>query len=125
MLLLPAAYLGYHLALIGGMVVHALAESFCPPEAVVSGLCSAAYFRQVEKVLSIVFPGIAAVLVVLLPSVIAPTRKTAVAAAFLLLGGSVAVYLAAALHEWVALVFALICGGVTALAVLVHQKKAP
>lgn len=120
---IPAAYLGYYLAMIGGMAALALAESFCPPEMVVSGMCTAEYMRRTEKILFLLFPGIAAVLVVLLPVLVAPTRKIAVACVFLAAGSVIAMILGVSLGEWVVLGFSLLCGSATAWAVYAHQKR--
>lgn len=121
---IPAAYLGYYLAMVSGMVALALAESFCPPEALVSGMCTAEYMRQTEKILFVLFPGFAAVLVVLLPTLVAPSRKVAVAFVFFTLGSVAATILGVSLEEWVVLGFSLLCGAVTAWAVYVKQKRA-
>ena len=120
---IPAAYLGYYLALIGGMAALALAESFCPPEMLVSGMCTAEYMRSAEKVLFLLFPGIAAVLVVLLPALVAPARKFAVACVFLAVGSVIATVMGVSLGEWMVLGFALLCGIVTAWAVYAHQNR--
>ncbi len=120
---IPAAYLGYYLALVGGMAALALAESFCPAEALVSGMCTAAYMRWTEKILFVLFPGIAAILAVLLPTLIAPSKKVAVAFVFFALGSVAATILGVSLEEWVVLGFALFCGAVTAWAVHAYQRR--
>jgi hypothetical protein len=112
-------------ALISGMVLLALAESFCPPEAVVSGMCTAGYVKPLEKTLFVVFPGFAAVLFVLLPVVVAPSKKLAVALVFLVIGSAIAIFLGVSLQEWATLGFTLLCGGATAGAVYLHLGKKP
>ena len=116
-LVLPVAYLGYYAALISGMAFLALAEYFCPPEAVISGMCVAGYMKFIERILFVVFPGIAAVLVVLLPVLVAPSRKVEVAFACLAIGSVIAIIMGTLLQEWVTLGFTLLCGTVTAGAV--------
>lgn len=120
---IPASYLGYYIALIGGMLVYMVAESFCPPDAITYGICTSNYMRKIEKIIFVVFPCIAAILVVLLPTLAAATKKAAVALTFFVGGSSVAIYLGASLHEWVALSAALACGGVTMLSVFAHQNR--
>ena len=120
---IPAAYLGYYLAMIGGIAALALAESFCPPDMLVSGMCTAEYMRWTEKILFLLFPGIAAVLVVLLPALVAPTRKVAVACVFLAVGSVIAMLLGVSLEEWAVLGFALFCGILTAWAVYARQNR--
>ncbi len=119
--MIPVAYLGYYLAMISGMAALAIAEAFCPPDLVISGMCTAAYMRGIEKLLFVLFPGLAAVLVVLLPSLVAPSRKLAVALSFFAVGSVAAIFLGVALEEWVILGFALACGGVTTWAVYAYR----
>ena len=121
--MIPVAYFGYYAALISGMAFLALAESFCPPDAIVSGTCVADYMKPVEKTLFVVFPGIAAALVVLLPALVAPSRKVEVAFAFLVVGSVIAIALGASLQEWATLGFTLLCGIATAGAVYMRQGK--
>lgn len=121
--LIPASYLGYYIALIGGMAVHAFAESFCPPEAVISGMCTANYIRPIETFLFLVFPGIAAILMVLLPTLAAPSKKVAVAVIFFILGATAAIYMGTSLREWKILAFALVCGAATVWFIYVNQNK--
>jgi hypothetical protein len=122
-LVMPVAYLGYYIAMISGMAGLALAESFCPPDEVISGMCMAEFMRQIEKFLFVLFPGFAAVLVVLLPSLVAPSRKAAVAVTFFAAGSVIAIFLGVSLEEWVILAVTLACGGVTTWAVHQHQKR--
>lgn len=120
---IPASYLGYHIALIGGMAAHSFAESFCPPEAVISGMCTANYMRPIETFLFLLFPGIAAILVVLLPALAAPSKKITVPMIFFALGASAAIYMGTSLGEWIILFFALVCGAATVLFIYVNQNK--
>lgn len=122
-LVIPVAYLGYYLALISGMAFLALAEFFCPPDAVVSGMCVADYMEPIEKTSFVIFPGIAAVLVVLLPVLVAPCRKVDVAFAFLAAGSVIAIALGSSLKEWVTLGFTLLCGIATTGAVYVYLGR--
>ena len=122
-LLIPVALLGYYAALVSGMAVLALAESFCPPDAIVSGMCVADYMRSIERVSFVVFPGIAAALVVLLPALVAPSRKVAVAFAFLTIGSVIAIVLGTSLQEWATLGFTLWCGIAAAGAVSMRQGR--
>ena len=123
--MIPVAYLGYYAALISGMAFLALAESFCPPDAIVSGMCAADYMKPVERTLFVVFPGIAAALVVLLPALVAPSRKVEVAFAFLAIGSVIAIVLGTSLQEWPTLGFTLLCGIATTGAVYMYPGRKP
>lgn len=105
------------------MAVHAFAEAFCPPEAVISGMCTANYMKPIETFLFLVFPGIAAILVVLLPTLVAPSKKVTVAVIFFVLGASIAIYMGTSLREWTILAFALVCGAVTVWFIYVNQNR--
>jgi hypothetical protein len=109
--------------MIGGMVTIVLAESHCPPEAIISGMCTSEYMRYIEKVVFVLFPSIAAILVVLLPTLTAPSKKIAVAITFYVLGSSAAVYMGVSLKEWLVLACALTSGGLTLYSIYVYQTK--
>ncbi len=120
---IPASYLGYYLALVGGIAALVVAEIFCPAEAVVSEMCTADYMRPVENTLFIVFPGIAAILVVLLPTLMAPAKKVVVASLFFVVGSAAAIYMASALKEWVVLGVTLSSGVITLVSIFVYHNN--
>ena len=62
LLVIPAVYVAWHLAIVAGMLLLALAESFCPAEQVVSGMCIAPWFERAETVIFLFSAGLAAVL---------------------------------------------------------------
>jgi hypothetical protein len=49
LLLIPGAWLAWSVALVSGIAVHSALESLCPPERVISGMCTATWFRYAEK----------------------------------------------------------------------------
>lgn len=114
LLVVPAMLAGWYLALITGLLLHALAESFCPPMKVVSGVCTAAWFRSVEEILILLTAALAATLVVLLPTLACPGRKRAVAGITFVVGAVTAIAIGyGASSLWIPVATALFTGLLT------------
>ena len=82
--------------------------------------------RQVNitfHLIDLSFPSIAAILVVLLPTITAPSKKVAVAATFFAVGSTVAIYMGISLEEWVVFGFALTSGSITLYSIYAYQNK--
>ena len=90
---IPAAFAGWLLAFVAVAGVHRLLLVLCPVESIVSGTCEADWFRSAESILMFCFSALAAVLVVVLPTLIAPSRRRAVAVLALIGGAACAVWL--------------------------------
>lgn len=89
-LALLSAPFGFYLALYVGIFADGFAASFCPPERVVSGLCTTTWYRWAGDAVVILGAALAAVLVVLLPTLLAPTKRLEVAVTFYSLGAGAA-----------------------------------
>lgn len=98
--IIPAAISGWYLALILGMFLLALAERTCPAENRVSGICTAWWFGYIKQAIVYFGVAVAAFLVVIFPTLMAPSHRHLVARSFLLLGALVAGYLAWELSAW-------------------------
>ena len=107
---IPAGIAGYFSALFAGMFSYLAMESFCPNDKWVSEMCVADYMNVVDKITFTAFPAIAAILVVLLPSFVAPRHKFYTAAAAFVVGCATAVYMAFAIHAWTPLASSVIAG---------------
>ena len=115
--LLPAIYISWHLSLLIGLAILAIAESFCPRDQMVSGLCIAPWFLWVEDAIFAFGAALAATLIVITSALIAPGHKARTACAVFLAGCLVAAYFgwtADALKEFVT---AALTGFVTLLVV--------
>ena len=62
LLLIPGAWLAWSVALVCRIAVHSALESLCPPEQVISGMCTATWFRYAERITIWAGAGLAAAL---------------------------------------------------------------
>lgn len=106
-----SAIAGYFLAFLLAAISYEVAESFCPNSQFVSEHCIAPYMNIFEDVSVVVFPTVAALLVVWLPYIFAPKHKMVVAASCYVIGVGVAVYFAISTQLWVTLVSAILSAG--------------
>lgn len=112
-LVIPAGFAGYLFAMYLGMFSYIAMESLCPENEMVSEMCVASYMNVVEYVVFVVFPSLAAILVVTLPALVAPRYKTHVAGFAFLAGSSVAIYMGFSIQAWVPLICAIAAGFIT------------
>ncbi len=91
-----------------------LLDRLCPPEHVVSGMCTASWHRPAVDGLTIVCALLAAVGIVLVPARIAPSNRFTVAFVAYLCGAAFAVYVATSGSMWGPFIAAAI-GGSAAL----------
>ena len=113
LLVIPAALVGWYLALVVGLLLLSLVESFCPSEAMVSGHCYAAWFQWSEEALFVLTTALAAWLVVLLPTLTCPTRKRTVASIAYVIGAVTAIIFAVTGPIWIPAIAALLMGFLT------------
>lgn len=104
---IPAGLLGWYIAFLAGFALLSGATNLCPAESMISGLCIAPWFHYAEAVIFCASTALAAFLVVTLPALVAPRRRSAVAWMAYVAGLMVAVYFVvytAALLEFVSAV---------------------
>jgi hypothetical protein len=89
---LIAPGLGYLVALVGGAVLSQQLTRLCPPDLLVSGMCTAPWYPALELAAVSVGFGIGALLFVLLPTLAAPNNKRAVATSAFVVGTAVATW---------------------------------
>jgi hypothetical protein len=75
----PAGVAGWYIAFLVGLGILDGATRLCPAESMVSGACVAPWFPFISKVIFCVSTALAAILVVLLPALVAPGHRFAVA----------------------------------------------
>lgn len=115
LLTLPMAVVGWYIAIIVGMLLLSVAESFCPPEAMVSGACTASWFPTVSRLVFCLATGLAAALVVLLPTLVAPRGRRRVAWIAFGLGLFAALLMAGAVKAYAEFASAVFAGTLAAL----------
>ena len=110
---LPAAVAGWFLALIIGLIVHSGIESLCPRNQMDSGMCVAPWFPYASDAVSAFGAGLAAVLVISLAVLAAPTHRIVVTRTAFVGGLLVAIYMLWQTSAIVEFVAAVSCGLLT------------
>jgi hypothetical protein len=88
-----SAVLGWYIAFFIALAILNYAGNFCPPELVSSGTCMAKWYSKAENIIINIGAGLGAVLVVLLPTLIAPAYRSSVAAIAYVAGTLAALWL--------------------------------
>ena len=91
---LPASIAAWFAALFVGMHLHSVVGSFCPPELVVSGQCTAAWYPMADKIVVCVAVALSAAVVVVTAAFVAPSHRAGIARLALALGIAVAAVMA-------------------------------
>ena len=125
-LALASPVLGYLFSIIGSVFGASALRHLCPPELLVSGMCTARWYASAELAVIAAFVALGASLFVALPVVCAPSHKRWVA---LVAYAAVAIVVSvftwqAGLRFWPPYAAALASGGVTAAIAYAHQKNA-
>lgn len=105
----------WHLVLVAGIASVAVLDSLCPSDLVVSGMCTAQWYQPAFEALLAAFSAIAAFSMVVVPVLLAPGHRMAVAFGSFSIGAVVATYFALGGMLWVPFVCAAASG---ALAIL-------
>ena len=106
----------WHLVVILGMFADGLLHDCCPPDQVVSGLCMADWYDPAQDVLVIVFAGLSAVAVVLIPPLVTPSHRWKTALVAYGVGATFALVFAAnSADVWAPAASALIAGAASIL----------
>lgn len=99
--LVPMAVLSvWYTVLFLGMAGLSVVDAFCPPELVISGACTAAWHAPVVNALVLVCTAVAAVGIVIVPALVAPTHRLLVAGLAYGCGALFAVYAASGGTLW-------------------------
>jgi hypothetical protein len=115
-LLIPVACIAaWYVALVVGIVLLGVAESFCPSDQTVSGSCIAPWFPAVETGIFCFSTALSAVLVVTAAFFVAPAARVLVVWLTFGTGGVVALYMAAATSAWAMFASAMASGLVAVL----------
>ena len=108
--IVPAAVLSWIAGLVAGLGLLALAERLCPPEAMVSGMCTAPWYAGAEAAILCVSTALAAALMVGSAAWLAPSRKRFATAVVLALGSLYALASAWSTGAWAAGTTAVVAG---------------
>jgi hypothetical protein len=88
----PLAFLGYVVALLAVVLLTSLLSRLCPPDLLVSGLCTASWYSSVEVGAFALSTALGAALFVALPVLVAPSHRSRVAAVAFIAGAAYALW---------------------------------
>ena len=114
LLVLPAVCAAWAISVLSGYALLSYVESLCPPELLVSGMCTAEWFPGAEKAVFCFSTALAATLVVLATVIVAPLHKGRAAWIAFAGGAMAAIPMGIAAQAWLELLSALMAGALTA-----------
>jgi hypothetical protein len=110
-----AAFAAWFAAMLIGIIALRLAESLCPENQMVSGICTAPWWRPLEAGVFCFTSGLSAVLVVMAAFFVAPAARVFVAWLAFGVGSIVALWMAAEGAAWAECASAIAAGLPTSL----------
>ena len=113
LLVIPAAIVGFYLALAIGVLLLSLSETVCSADAMQSGHCYAPWFGWAEEAIVIGTSGLTAWLVVLLPSLTCPHYKRTTATLAYGIGAAMTIMIGITGPLWIPAGAALLAGLLT------------
>lgn len=90
----------WYAVLVLGIVGSVVIDSFCPPELVVSGACTATWHSPAVETLMLLCTAIVSAAVVVIPALVAPARRFEVAVLAYGCGAAFALYAASLGYLW-------------------------
>jgi MFS family permease len=114
LLVLPAVWVAWTAAIWIGLVLHGLVDRWCPPELVVSGMCTASWYPMASKAVVGLGAAIAAALIVTLGTFVAPPPRDQASRRIFIAGSVVALALGTFLGTWLEGVCAIVVGAIVA-----------
>jgi hypothetical protein len=112
-MVIPAAIIGWWLAIVTGIVLVSIPDNFCPPEDVMSGFCTAPWYEPVVSGIMIYTASLSAVLALVFSVLTAPGKRDLVATGVFVAGCLCAVYFAFWIAAWAECAGAIVFGLVT------------
>jgi hypothetical protein len=89
----PSAIFGFYLAFFGSLYLLGFIGKFCPEESIISETCMARWYLRAENAMFSFGAALAAIFVVLFPSLLAPNYRFKVAVVAYLLGALAALWI--------------------------------
>ena len=103
----------WYAALMFGLLAYSVAEWLCPPDEIVSGFCMAHWFYPAERAAIYLGAATAAILMVSISTLLAPSHKRLTAHAIYLLGCIAALAMALYLNAYAEMAAATLAGAAT------------
>ncbi len=114
-MVIPAAIVGWWLAIIVGLLLTHVPGYLCPPELVTSGYCMASWNGPIMSGIMIFAAALSAVMTLMCAVLVAPSKRDLVAKVVFVAGSICATYFAFSISAWVEYVGAIISGLFTLL----------
>jgi hypothetical protein len=118
-----AAFAVWFGTLLLGIAGSSLLDSLCPPDLMISGICTATWHGPAMKALEIVCAAIAAVGFIALPAAIAPAYHIPVAVGCFVVGGLLTIELAIAGALWAPAAVAAVAGVTTLWSTISRSRR--
>ena len=115
--IVPAVLLAWAAAFVIGIGLLEVADRFCPPDAMISGACTASWYAPTEQAIMAVSTALAAFFIVGVSAWLAPAHRLRVALVIYAGGVACAIYFALETGLWPCLVSAAAAGALTCRAV--------
>jgi hypothetical protein len=110
LLVFPAAWLSWIVAVLVAVTFYTIAETLCPREQMTSGFCIAPWFEHVEGAILCLGAGLAAALITVSCTLVAPSHRRVVVVVTLLAGSAIALSMGLRSGHYLALVTAVVAG---------------
>ena len=123
LLVIPFAFIGWYVALFIGIILYSIADSFCPPELMLSDSCQASWHEPLIEGLIIFGSSLSAVLVILFSAIVAPSKRVLVAKTIYIGGVIFAVYAAYETSAWSAFFGAVLSGAIFLYLLIRYIKR--
>ena len=123
LLVIPFAFIGWYAALFIGILLYSVADSFCPPELMISGSCQASWHEPLIDGLIIFGSSLSAVLVILFSTIVAPYKRELVAKIIYISGVIFAIYAVYETTAWGAFLGAVLCGAIFLYFLIRYMKR--
>lgn len=122
LLTVPAALLGWSMALVVGLIIMAIGDALCPSELMESGWCKASWYTAFLKSNFVFCASISAIFAVFSGSYMAPTHRAMVAKLIYLSGSMFAVFFAIDGKQYIELAGALLSGFVATFFIIKQSR---
>ena len=112
-MVVPAAIIGWWIAIIIGLLLTNIPGYFCPPQLMISDICMTSWYGPVMSGIMILAAALSAVSTLLFAVLTAPAKRALVAKVIFLAGVIYATYFAFSLSAWVEYTGAIVAGSFT------------
>ena len=110
LLIIPTAVAAWYAALALGVSLYVGLDALCPAEQIISGLCVAPWHKAASAAVDCIGAGLAAALILLACTLLAPSHRQRVAIGTFIVGAVVAIFMGFSANAFGPLVTAIVAG---------------